>query len=219
MRLSLFVWTGSLIWLFFLSFVSRQVYSIGDLRYVNESDLLSLGMSKPQFRKIKRHLPSSSNASLTNNTMFTSTWSKLLVRVSDRAWCKLWASTNWCSEENWALYSYNHIFPPSFPLSPFCSPRSCRYLVLVLFSDRHRITVWATVQSILAVTNKTTTSTRKKKEKKNYSSIISGNSSSSSNSGSGTSSGQRQWKTGGHLHVSTKFKLILSNRHRREHSL
>jgi hypothetical protein len=59
-----------------------KVYSIGDLRYVNESDLLSLGMSKPQFRKIKRHLPSSSNTTLSNNTMLTSTWGKLLVRVS-----------------------------------------------------------------------------------------------------------------------------------------
>ena len=121
---------------FSFSLSSSQVYSIGDLQYVNESDLLSLGMSKPQFRKIKRHLPSSSNASLNNNTMFTSTWGKLLVRVSDRARCKLSASTNWCSDENWAAFSYNHIFPPS----PFCSSRSCRYLVLVLFSDRHGIT-------------------------------------------------------------------------------
>ena len=59
-----------------------QVYTIADLRYVNESDLLSLGMSKPQYRKIKRHLPSSSNTALSNNPMLTSTWGKLLVRVS-----------------------------------------------------------------------------------------------------------------------------------------
>jgi len=58
------------------------VYSINDLRYVNESDLISLGMSKPQFRKIKRHLPTSSNTNLTNNAMFTSTLGKLLARVS-----------------------------------------------------------------------------------------------------------------------------------------
>jgi len=71
-----------------------QVYSIGDLRYVNESDLLSLGMSKPQFRKIKRHMPSSSNTALSNNTMLTSTWGKLLVRVSPCGKSKLYASTN-----------------------------------------------------------------------------------------------------------------------------
>ncbi|CAF0966375.1 unnamed protein product [Rotaria sordida] len=58
----------------------RKVYSIGDLRYANESDLLSLGMSKPQFRKIKRHIPSSYNTALNNNTMLTSTLGKLLVR-------------------------------------------------------------------------------------------------------------------------------------------
>ncbi|UJR31073.1 hypothetical protein I4U23_018582 [Adineta vaga] len=57
-----------------------KVYSIGDLRYVNESDLLSLGMSKPQFRKMKRHLPPSSNSTLSNNSMLTSTLGKLLVR-------------------------------------------------------------------------------------------------------------------------------------------
>ncbi|CAF4728413.1 unnamed protein product, partial [Rotaria socialis] len=57
------------------------VYSIGDLRYANESDLLSLGMSKPQFRKVKRHMPSSYNTALNNNTMLTSTTlGKLLVR-------------------------------------------------------------------------------------------------------------------------------------------
>ncbi|CAF3600044.1 unnamed protein product [Rotaria sp. Silwood1] len=58
----------------------RKVYSIGDLRYANETDLLSLGMSNPQFRKIKRHMPSSYNTALTNNTMLTSTLGKLLVR-------------------------------------------------------------------------------------------------------------------------------------------
>ncbi|CAF1327509.1 unnamed protein product [Rotaria magnacalcarata] len=58
-----------------------KVYSIGDLRYANESDLLSLGMSKPQFRKVKRHMPSSYNTALNNNTMLTSTTlGKLLVR-------------------------------------------------------------------------------------------------------------------------------------------
>jgi hypothetical protein len=66
-----------------------QVYSIGDLRYVNESDLISYGMSKPQFRKIKRHLPSSSNTVLSNNTMLTSTLGKLLVRVSASGKSKL----------------------------------------------------------------------------------------------------------------------------------
>jgi hypothetical protein len=77
-----------------VSFFILQVYSIGDLRYVNESDLLSLGMSKPQFRKIKRHLPSSSNTALSTNTMLTSTLGKLLVRVSASGKCKLQASTN-----------------------------------------------------------------------------------------------------------------------------
>ncbi|CAF2753371.1 unnamed protein product [Rotaria sp. Silwood2] len=58
-----------------------KVYSIGDLRYANESDLLSLGMSKSQFRKIKRHMPSSYNTTLSNNnTTLTSTLGKLLVR-------------------------------------------------------------------------------------------------------------------------------------------
>lgn len=63
-----------------------QVYSIDDLRYVDESDLLSLGMSKPQYRKIKRHMPSSYTTALSNNGMLTSTLGKLLVRVS--AQCK-----------------------------------------------------------------------------------------------------------------------------------
>lgn len=60
-----------------------KVYSISDLRYANEPDLLSLGMSKPQFRKIKRHMPSSYNTTLSNNTMLSSTTlGKLLARVS-----------------------------------------------------------------------------------------------------------------------------------------
>ncbi|CAF0718876.1 unnamed protein product [Adineta steineri] len=37
-------------------------------------------MSKPQFRKIKRHLPSSFHSTQSNNTMLTSTLGKLLVR-------------------------------------------------------------------------------------------------------------------------------------------
>jgi len=80
--------------LYFLSVIVTfvfilQVYSIGDLRYVNESDLFSLGMSKPQFRKIKRHLPSSSNTTLSNNPTLTSTLGKLLARVSASGKSKL----------------------------------------------------------------------------------------------------------------------------------
>jgi ABC-type multidrug transport system fused ATPase/permease subunit len=98
----------------------------------------------------------------------------------------------------------------------------CRYLFLVLFLlTGIALLLRATIQHFLTVKNKTrkastaataaaaATTTKKKKnrnkEKRNYYSIISGSNSSSS--------GQIQWKTGGHSYVSTKFKLIFSNRH------
>jgi hypothetical protein len=69
-------------------FLVEQVQNIDDLHYINGSDLRALGMSKPQFRKLKRHLPSSASNTPVNNhhSMFTSTLGKLLVRVS--TWIK-----------------------------------------------------------------------------------------------------------------------------------
>ncbi|UJR15588.1 hypothetical protein I4U23_002524 [Adineta vaga] len=60
--------------------IVRKVYSIGDLCYINDYDQPSSNMSKPQFEKIKRHLSSSSNLTLNNHTILTSTLGKLLVR-------------------------------------------------------------------------------------------------------------------------------------------
>lgn len=112
-------------------------------------------MSKPQFRKIKRQLPSSSNLVLSNNAMLTSTWSKLLARVSTTSSYSNWfqvVSTNWYLNENWDVFSYNHSFYPSpsppLPVFSSSSPSSCCYLVLVRFSpalslsfsNGHRIT-------------------------------------------------------------------------------
>ena len=95
-------------------------------------------MSKPQFRKIKRQLPSSSNLVLSNNAMLTSTWSKLLARVSTTSSYSNWfqvVSTNWYLNENWDVFSYNHSFYPSpsppLPVFSSSSPSSCCYLVLV----------------------------------------------------------------------------------------
>ncbi|CAF3907233.1 unnamed protein product [Rotaria sordida] len=60
--------------------IVRKVYSIGDLQYINDYEQFSSNMSKSQFEKIKHHIPSSSNLTLTDNTMLTSTFGKLLAR-------------------------------------------------------------------------------------------------------------------------------------------
>lgn len=65
---------------------------------MNDYDLLSSDMSKPPFEKLKRHLPSSSNLTLNNNAILTSTLGKLLVRVSVSSKYKLpVSSSNWKS--------------------------------------------------------------------------------------------------------------------------
>ncbi len=62
---------------------------------MNDYDLHTSDMSKPPaFEKIRRHLPSSSNLTLNNNTILTSTLGKLLVRVSVSSKYKLPVSTN-----------------------------------------------------------------------------------------------------------------------------
>ncbi|CAF3862306.1 unnamed protein product [Adineta steineri] len=60
--------------------IVRKVYSIGDLCSNNDYDRLPSDMSKPPFEKLKRHLPSSSNLTLNNSTILSSTLGKLLVR-------------------------------------------------------------------------------------------------------------------------------------------
>ena len=61
----------------FLSLFFSQVYSIGDLRYLNESD-----STLPSMDRMRQHLPFASNLTLNNQSMLTSTLSKLLARVS-----------------------------------------------------------------------------------------------------------------------------------------
>ncbi|CAF3996547.1 unnamed protein product [Rotaria sp. Silwood2] len=75
--------------------IVRKVYSIGDLRYINDYEQFSSTMSKSPIEKIKHHISSSSNLTLSNNTMLTSTFGKLLVRkLTHRSIRNITKSTN-----------------------------------------------------------------------------------------------------------------------------